>query len=226
MEYLDGLNLDALVSRHGPLPVGRAIHFLRQVCAALREAHGVGLMHRDIKPSNVMACKRGGVYDVAKLLDFGLVQQMKPSAESLKLTVAGAILGSPPYMSPEQAMGRRDLDARSDIYSLGAVGYFLLTAQPPFPRETSMEMLLAHAYEEPSPPSRVRPDLPDDIQAVILRCLSKKADQRYASVEELSRALAACGDADGWDDEQAAAWWRAFERRDTVSTPQVATVGT
>lgn len=226
MEYLDGLNLETLVSRHGPLPVGRAIHFLRQVCDALREAHGVGLMHRDIKPSNVMACKRGGMFDVTKLLDFGLVQQMKPSAESLKLTVAGAILGSPPYMSPEQAMGRRDLDARSDIYSLGAVGYYLLTGQPPFPRETAMEMLLAHAYEAPTPPSRVRPELPNDIQAVILRCLSKKPDERYANVGELSQALARCGDADGWGEDQSVAWWVGIERRDTIARYHAATVVT
>ncbi|MFO0845149.1 MAG: serine/threonine-protein kinase [Gemmataceae bacterium] len=225
MEYLDGLNLDALVARHGPLPAGRAIHFLRQVCEALREAHGVGLMHRDIKPSNVMACKRGGVFDVTKLLDFGLVQQMKPSAESLKLTVAGVVLGSPPYMSPEQAMGRRDVDARSDIYSLGGVGYYLLTGQPPFPRETAMEMMLAHAYEAPSPPSRLRPDLPDDVQAVILRCLSKKPEDRYASVEELRRALDACADADAWGDELAAVWWCRVVGGDTLPPRLVAAAG-
>lgn len=222
MEYLDGLNLEVLVNRHGPLPVARAIHFLRQVCDALREAHGTGLMHRDIKPSNVMACQRGGVYDVTKLLDFGLVQEMRPASGAAKLTVAGTVVGSPPYMSPEQAMGRQDVDPRSDIYSLGAVGYYLLTGQPPFPRETSMEMLLAHAYEPPSPPSRVRPDLPEDIQAVIMRCLSKKTKERYQCVDDLSRDLGRCADAGAWGEEQAAAWWEGINEPEKPAAPKLA----
>jgi serine/threonine-protein kinase len=226
MEYLDGLNLEALVARHGPVPPARAIHYLRQLCEALREAHGIGLLHRDIKPSNIIACKRGGVYDVAKLLDFGLVQQMKPTAESLKLTMQGAILGSPPYMSPEQAVGRQDLDPRSDIYSLGGVGYYLLTGQPPFPRETAMEMMLAHAYEPPKPPSGLRPGLPADLQAVILRCLSKQARERYPSVVELRQALLACGDAEGWSEEQAAVWWHGISGSSDTIAPRGATMAT
>jgi serine/threonine-protein kinase len=206
MEYLDGLNLEAMVDRYGPLPPGRVIHLLRQVCQALREAHGIGLLHRDIKPSNIVACRRGGMHDVAKLLDFGLVQQMKPGPEALRLTLQGAILGSPPYMAPEQAQGRSDLDATCDIYSLGAVGYFLLTGRPPFVRETAMEMMLAHAYEPVAPPAGV----PADLEAVILRCLSKKREGRYPSVEALGAALAACADAGRWGEEQAAAWWRGI----------------
>src|SRR5262249_20718783 len=137
MEYLPGQNLESLVTRHGPLPPGRAVHFLRQVCRALREAHGVGILHRDIKPSNVIACERGGVYDVAKLLDFGLVQCFGLDKEADKLTVKGALVGSPPFMSPEQSRGKDGLDARSDVSSLGAVAYYLLTGQPPFVRETA-----------------------------------------------------------------------------------------
>lgn len=220
MEYLDGLNLEALVDRHGPVSPGRAIHLLRQVCGALREAHGVGLLHRDIKPSNVFACKRGGMFDVAKLLDFGLVQQMKPSAESLRLTVQGAILGSPPYMAPEQAQGRADLTVGCDIYSMGGLGYFLLTGRPPFVRETAMELMLAHAYEPVVPPSQVEAGLPADLEAVIVRCLSKKAGERYASVEALEQALAACGDAGRWDAERAGIWWQGVGAgRDTI-TPE------
>src|SRR5262249_37161065 len=117
MEYLPGQNLEALVQRHGALAPGRAVHFLRQRCPALRGAHGTGLLHRDIKPSNVIACTRGAVPDVAKLLDFGLVQSSGLGADAGRLTVQGTILGSPPYMSPEQAAGKGDLDARSDIYS-------------------------------------------------------------------------------------------------------------
>src|SRR5262249_26826812 len=121
MEYLPGLSLQDLVDRFGPLPPARAVHFLRQVCAALREAHGVGLVHRDIKPSNVIACQRGGVYDVAKLLDFGLVQLHGLDGSSNRLTVPGAVLGSPQFISPEQARGKSTLDARTDIYGLGGL---------------------------------------------------------------------------------------------------------
>jgi serine/threonine-protein kinase len=208
MEYLPGLNLEQLVERYGPLPPGRAIHFLRQVCRALREAHGVGLLHRDIKPSNIIACERGGEYDVAKLLDFGLVQETGLGAPASRITLHGTVLGSPPYLSPEQAAGRADLDARADIYSLGGVGYFLLTGQPPFPRETAMEMMLAHAYEPVVPPGELRPGVPGDLQAVLLRCLNKKPDARFASVVALDNALAGCSAAGLWTEELAARWWQ------------------
>jgi serine/threonine-protein kinase len=219
MEYLPGLNLETLVERHGPLPPERAIHFLRQVCGALREAHGIGLLHRDIKPSNIIACERGGVPDVAKLLDFGLVQGVGLQMEANRLTVQGTVLGSPPYMAPEQGAGRTDLDARVDVYSLGGVGYYLLTGQQPFVRETAMEMLLAHAYEEVVPPADLRPGIPADLQEVILRCLSKKPEGRYAGAAEMERALAACLAADLWSEERAAAWWR--NQRSTGETAAV-----
>jgi serine/threonine-protein kinase len=203
MEYLPGPNLEALVARSGPLPPARALHILRQTCQALREAHAMGLLHRDIKPSNIIVCERGGVHDVVKLLDFGLVQETGLRPEAARLTLQGAVLGSPPYMSPEQAAGRTDLDTRSDIYSLGAVGHFLLTGDPPFVRDTPMEMLLAHAYE----PVAVRDEIPRDLQTVLLRCLSKKPDGRFASVAALDEALSACFEADAWTEERAAAWW-------------------
>jgi serine/threonine protein kinase len=224
MEYLAGLNLETLVQRFGPLPPERVIYFLRQVCAALREAHGVGLLHRDIKPSNIIACRRGGMDDVVKLLDFGLVQGVLPGADSARLTIPGAILGSPPFMSPEQAAGRLDLDARTDIYSLGGVGYFLLTGQPPFPRETAMEMLLAHAYEQPIPPRQIRPSIPEDLQAIVLRCLQKKRENRYETVEELSAALQSCAAAGLWTEETAAQWWKQQSHAVQTATTEVLTV--
>jgi serine/threonine-protein kinase len=208
MEYLPGVNLEALVAQYGPLPPERAVHFLRQVCQALREAHGVGLLHRDVKPSNIIACERGGVFDVAKLLDFGLVQGGGLSGAAEKVTLQGAIVGSPPYMSPEQALGKKEIDARSDIYGVGAVAYFLLTGHPPFPRETVMQMLLAHAYEPPLPVSKLRPDVPADLEAVVMRCLQKRPGDRYPDVVTLERALAACGAAGLWTEERAAAWWK------------------
>src|SRR5947209_2716467 len=130
MEYLPGMSLEDLLERHGPLAPERVVHLLRQTCQGLHEAHGIGLIHRDIKPANIFVAQRGGLYDVAKLLDFGLV---KPVAEipSARLTHDGAISGTPLFMSPEQARGLGDVDARSDIYSLGAVAYALLTGRPP-----------------------------------------------------------------------------------------------
>ena len=122
MEYLEGMTLEQLVTAHGPLPPARAIHCLRQLCGALREAHAIGLIHRDIKPGNVMVCERGGVPDVVKLLDFGLVLSLGGAQDGERLTQQGAISGTPAYMSPEQAEGREDLDLRSDIYSLGGAG--------------------------------------------------------------------------------------------------------
>src|SRR5215831_5006090 len=122
------------VERQPPL----VVYLLRQVCAALQEAHTAGLTHRDIKPGNVLVCERGGHHDVAKLLDFGLVlgHGLK---DGCKLTLEGAIAGTPAYMSPEQAAGKSDLDGCSDIYSLGAVAYFLLTGEPPFVMQTAMQ---------------------------------------------------------------------------------------
>jgi eukaryotic-like serine/threonine-protein kinase len=207
MEYLPGQNLENLTTCYGPLPPARAIHLLRQVCRALREAHDVGLLHRDIKPSNIIACERGGVYDVVKLLDFGLVQETRLGKDGGRLTQHGTIIGSPPFMSPEQAAGRSNLDPRSDIYSLGAVSYYLLTGQPPFVRETAMMMLMAHAYDPVVPPGELRPELPADLQAVVLRCLEKDPSRRFPDAHSLEQALAACAAADQWTEEQAALWW-------------------
>jgi len=226
MEYLPGQNLDNLVTRYGPLPAGRAIHLLRQVCAALREAHGVGLLHRDIKPSNIIACERGGVFDVVKLLDFGLVQETRMGKDADRLTLHGTIIGSPPYMSPEQAAGKSGLDPRSDIYSLGAVAYYLLTGQAPFVRETAMMMLMAHAYEPVLPLSTVRPELPLDLQAVVLRCLEKDPEKRYPDAQSLEQALATCEAAQQWTEEEAARWWREHPvgpAGDTAAQPDVPT---
>src|SRR5262245_45803526 len=223
MEYLPGQDLETRVKNNGPLPPGRVIHLLRQVCWALREAHGIGMLHRDIKPSNIIACQRGGLHDVVKLLDFGLVHCLgaaaKPS-EFAKLTLEGTILGSPPFMSPEQARGKSDLDARSDIYSVGGVAYSLLTGQPPFVRETAMELLIAHASERVPSPRLVRADIPADLEAVVLRCLEKDRDRRFASVEELERALAGCASAGEWTEEMAAEWWRNHGETVSVRPPE------
>jgi hypothetical protein len=210
MEYLPGMSLEQMVKKDGPLPPGRAVYFLRQVCGALREAHAAGLIHRDIKPGNMIACERGGRHDVLKLLDFGLVLTHGPDAGADNLTVEGAITGTPAYMSPEQAEAKRDLDGRSDVYSLGAVAYYLLTGQPPFVRSSTLQILAAHLLDSPDPTAHLRPEVPSDLQDVVLRCLAKDAGQRFADVGDLDRALAACGCAGQWGEDRAAAWWRSL----------------
>jgi serine/threonine-protein kinase len=219
MEYLPGLNLEQMVERYGRLPASRAIYLLRQVCRALREAHGVGLLHRDIKPGNIIACVRGGEYDVVKLLDFGLVQSIEPSVTDSRLTIKGMILGSPPFMSPEQAAGRPNLAPTTDIYSLGGVAYYLLTGQPPFQRETPMEMMMAHAFEPVIPPSKLNSGIPSDLEAVILRCLQKRTSERFASVTDLEAALLSCEASKGWSESQAKQWWK--ERESELETAEV-----
>src|SRR5438874_3302505 len=197
MEYLPGLSLAELVERHGPLPPARAVYLLRQVCGALREAHAAGLIHRDIKPSNIFAARRGGMDDVAKLLDFGLVRPT--AAREAALSGDGRILGTPLFLSPEQATGGRELDERIDIYSLGAVAYFLLTGRPPFVGGTGIAVMIAHARDPVVPPSQVRPGIAEDVERVIMRCLAKDPADRFQTADELERALAACSCAGGWD---------------------------
>jgi serine/threonine-protein kinase len=208
MEYLPGLNLEDLVEQCGPMPPERAVHLLRQVCQALHEAHSIGLIHRDIKPSNIIACERGKVYDVAKLLDFGLVKSFGLGGDGVKLTLVGTFTGSAAFMSPEQALGREQLDARSDIYNVGAVAYFLVTGQLVFDRPSFLQMLHAQAYEPLLPVETFREGVPADLQRVILHCLEKDPDHRYQDVVSLDKALAACSCAGQWTAERAEDWWR------------------
>lgn len=221
MEYLPGMSLGDLVARYGPMPPKRVIYLLRQACDALREAHAAGLVHRDIKPANIFAAQRGGVYDVVKLLDFGLV---KPLADkgSIELSIEGAITGSPLYMSPEQALGDADVDHRSDIYSLGAVGYYLLTGRPPFEGDRPIKIILAHAHEEVTPPSGYRPEIPADLEQVILRALAKRPEDRYPDVDALSEALAQCESAGRWSREDAARWWDSIAHGQPVHASAMA----
>jgi serine/threonine-protein kinase len=208
MEYLPGMNLEDLVERYGPMSPERAIHFLRQVCQALREAHSIGLIHRDIKPSNIFASERGKIYDVVKLLDFGLVKCFGMPAGGVKLTMDGSLAGSPAFMSPEQAEGKTELDARSDIYNLGAVGYYLITGELLFDRASPLQMLHAHAYEAIVPTDRFRGGAPADLQQVLLRCLEKDPNQRFQDANSLERALATCESAGLWTPERADQWWQ------------------
>jgi serine/threonine-protein kinase len=214
MEFLPGMSVQELVDRTGPLPAGRVIHLLRQVCDALAEAHRGGLIHRDIKPGNLFAAERGGIHDFAKLLDFGLVKSTRSMAENIQNTREGVVVGSPLYAAPETSLGDGPVDARVDIYSLGATAYFLLTGRPVFPGTKALEIVFAHAREAPTPPSKYA-DVPADLEEVVLRCLAKSPDDRYADVNELEQALAQCRDARNWNSRMAADWWSDFSRRPT-----------
>jgi len=216
MEYLPGLSLAELVAQHGAISPERTIHLLQQVCAALSEAHSMGLIHRDIKPGNIFVAQRGGVYDVAKLLDFGLVKPLMDE-QSMELTVEGTITGSPLFMSPEQATGETKADVRSDIYALGAVAYFLLTGRPVFDEKKPIKLILAHAQREVVPPSHHRDGIPEELERIVLRCLAKLPEDRYQTVEELADDLDACRVEAEWGPKQAAEWWQ--RRRLPTATP-------
>jgi serine/threonine-protein kinase len=213
MEYLPGLSVQQLVAHHGPISADRAIYLLRQVCDALAEAHAAGLIHRDIKPANIFAAERGGLYDVAKLLDFGLAKPMVAStdlsADDIEATVEGVISGSPLYMSPEQAVGDTEPDVRSDIYSLGGVAYYMVTGRPPFQSDKVLKVILAHANQTVTPPSHHVSDLADDFEQIVTRCLAKRPEDRFQSVDELAEALESCRDAHLWTRRDAKNWWQS-----------------
>jgi len=192
MELLDGDTLEKIVDRDGPMQVSRAVHVLTQLCGALAEAHDRGLVHRDIKPSNVILGNRGGMPDVAKLLDFGLVTaRAAGSADPMgaTLTQAGMIVGTPEFMSPEQCGDPNEISASSDIYSLGALGYFLVTGRSPFAGRNAMQMLAAHLYETPPAPSTHVADIPPELDAILMRALAKDPAGRFENARTMARAL-------------------------------------
>jgi serine/threonine-protein kinase len=196
MEYLDGPTLDRLVADHGPLPPGRVVHLLRQLCGALAEAHAAGLVHRDLKPGNVIVARLGGVCDVAKLLE---LDESAADGDD-RLTRAGMVLGTPAYMAPEQAAGE-PVDARGDVYSLGAVAHYALVGRPPFGGKNARQVMAAHRTEPVPPLGGVVADL----AAVVARCLAKDPADRFPTVRDLDRALAACGCGADWSAEQTTA---------------------
>src|SRR5262249_52621109 len=152
MEYLEGIDLEDLVQKYGPLPEGRVIGILSQICGSLAEAHDIGLIHRDIKPANIILTTRAGIADFVKVLDFGLVKAVNAEEEA-KLTQANTAVGTPYYMSPEAVERPDTINALSDIYAIGAVGYFLLTGGPVFTGKTIMDICMKHVRATPEPPS-------------------------------------------------------------------------
>jgi eukaryotic-like serine/threonine-protein kinase len=207
MEYLPGHNVGEIVEQYGPIPPARTAYLMDQVCAALAEAHGIGLVHRDIKPANIFCAYRGGVFDVVKLLDFGLAKPTMETNNDLQLTLAGTVTGSPLFMSPEQASGDDNVDARSDIYALGAVMYYLLTGQPPFMSDNPLKVMIAHASQEVVPLRQLNSELPAELEEIVQRCLEKDPDHRYQDVSSLRSALSELAFESPWSSDLAAKWW-------------------
>lgn len=218
MEYLDGLTLDQLVKGYGPQPESRVIFILRQVCGSLAEAHDVGLVHRDIKPANIFLTRRGGLPDFVKVLDFGLVKARAREGQA-ELTMAEATLGTPLYMSPEAVEHSHDVDARSDLYSLGAVGYFLVTGRPLFDCANLGEVLIAQVKRLPARPSeRLGTPVSPELESLLMRCLAKNPSDRPASARELADALMKCPGASDWTRERAEEWWSRLAAEQTEKT--------
>jgi eukaryotic-like serine/threonine-protein kinase len=207
MEYLGGgVDLQQLVSKHGPQPSGRVVQILAQVCGALHEAHTNQLVHRDIKPANIILCERGAVPDVAKVVDYGLVKEFAANTAASTQVV----LGTPAYLAPEAVTDPVSVGPAADLYALGAVGYFLLTGKRVFEGKTAVDICIAHVTKPPTPPSQVASQPIDPaLESILMKCLAKKAEDRYASARELRSALLDLPATD-WSVAQARQWWTEF----------------
>ena len=215
MEYLEGLDLDVLVAAVGALPAGRVVHLLAQVCASLTEAHETGLIHRDIKPSNIVVTERGGIPDVVKVLDFGLVKDLEGTEEA-EVTMDQNARGTPLYMSPEAIATPADVGPASDLYAVAAVGYFLLTGSHVFSGRTLMAVCASHLYDEPEPPSRrLRSAVPEGLERLLLCGLAKNPALRPSSARAFRGALLQLrdrGEVARWTEDEASAWWTTLGR--------------
>jgi serine/threonine protein kinase len=206
MEHLSGVTLEDLVRISGPQPATRVLSILNQVCGSLREAHAQGLIHRDIKPTNIMLCEHGGLSDVVKVLDFGLVKETQQDAPNL--TQANALVGTPFYLAPELITDASVFSPASDLYALGGVGYYLLTGRNVFEGESAVEICAMHLHDEPVPPSkRISRKIPSDLEAVVMACLAKQPGDRPQSAEKMSEMLAGCEGYDAWTQAKAQQWW-------------------
>ena len=222
MELLDGFDLDTLVRRFGPVPPERAVYLLTQVCHSLAEAHAEGLVHRDIKPANVYTCRYGRDLDFVKVLDFGLVKAEHDVGQTqLSLTGDHGARGTPAFMSPEQVLGDRPMDGRSDIYATGCVAYWLITGQHVFTGKTAMDTMVQHTQMPPVPPSqRSGRPIPSDLDRLILDCLEKNPESRPPTADALAARLAGIETADTWTTERRTTWWSVHDpAAPAVSTP-------
>ncbi len=212
MEFLDGINLQDLVETHGPLPDGRVINILLQICGSLAEAHDNGLIHRDVKPANVFLSHRAGIADFVKVLDFGLVKTAD-GAEDAKLTQVNVTVGTPNYISPEAVDNPEKITTRSDLYAIGAVGYFLVTGTPVFSGKTVMDICMKHVRAIPDPISkRLEGGVSPRLEALILLCLAKAPADRPEHARKIMEELAQCQPLQPWTREDADLWWKTFRK--------------
>jgi serine/threonine-protein kinase len=215
MEYLDGIDLEKLVTTYGPQPGDRVASILAQVCGALEEAHRRGIVHRDIKPGNIILCERGDVPDVAKVVDFGLVKELGPGGAD-----GTGILGTPAYLAPELVTDPDSTGPATDLYALGAVGYFLLTGRRVFDGKTAVEVCIQHVTQTPVPPSKLALHVSAALEEVILRCLAKRPGDRPQSAAALARLLRSLPTGNDWSEDEAQRWWSDFRR---IEEPQSST---
>ncbi|MET0594363.1 MAG: serine/threonine-protein kinase [Polyangiaceae bacterium] len=226
MEYLDGLSLESLVASDGVQPPGRVVHLLLQAAGALAEAHGIGLIHRDIKPANIMLCERGGMPDVVKVVDFGLVKNLDAEQTDVALTNTNALTGTPLYLAPESITRPDQIDARIDVYALGAVGYFLITGTPPFTGHNVVEIAGHHLHTDPQLPShRLGRAVPPKLDALLLQCLAKDPEGRPKDAHALITALLDCELESPWSGSAARTWWSDWHKAndDMTAVPGLAT---
>lgn len=217
MEYLDGINLEDLVRQEGPQPAGRVVAILDQVCGALAEAHGRGLVHRDIKPANIILSERGGEPDVAKVVDFGLVKPLAAADISSSVSATNVLTGTPLYMSPESMMTPGAGDPRSDLYALGAVAYYLLSGHPVFEGGSVVEVIGHHLRSEPVAPSvRLGRPVPYELETLVMQCLRKSPGDRPDSARALRTALRRCRFIPSWTSDEAGIWWHRFRSMETA----------
>ncbi len=207
MEYLNGLDLEELVKRFGPIPPARLVNLLLQACDSLGEAHECGLIHRDIKPANIYVCRYGRHSDFVKVLDFGLVKSDNDRDEEVNLTAEGTVSGTPAFVSPEQVLGD-PTDARTDIYSLGCTAYWALTGSYVFQGKSAMATVMMHVNTPPTPPSScdVQP-ITQELDRVVMACLEKDPAKRPQDVDQLAALLSTCINGDTWSQNSAWEWW-------------------
>jgi len=218
MELLEGAALDEIVEVDGPQPEERVIHLLEQAAASLAEAHDAGLIHRDVKPGNILVVDRGGISDLVKVVDFGLVKDVGGASDGVRsevaLTMADAITGTPLYIAPETLIAPGTVDGRADLYALGAVGYWLLTGTHVFGGKSILEVCAHHLHTVPEPPStRLGAPVAADLEALLLACLAKRPEERPASAHVLRERLRACSAAGVWTNARAAQWWAAHRQQ-------------
>ena len=207
MELLDGVNLAQLVTMEGRLPAARVIYLLTQVCGSLKEAHAAGLIHRDIKPANIMVCRRGGLFDVVKVLDFGLVKDLNREGPG-DIEQSQQISGTPRYIAPERLAAPREVDARSDLYSLGAVGYYLLTGVEIFADQSGLQLLIRSVQTAALRPSQIAGvDIPTALDDLIHDCLAAVPDDRPCDVTAVIGILNRLASENSWSQVAAAAAW-------------------